>query len=67
MQNFVELQYLVDGLVNFLESLVFINDSLSSIYYLKKKTRDLDMKKKTLDTVYIAFLKKLFRITKTNV
>ena len=46
MQNFLELQYLVDGLVNFLESLVFINDSLSSIYYLKKKTRDLDMKKK---------------------
>ena len=64
MQNFLELQYLVDGLANFLESLVFINDSLSSIYYLKKKTRDLDMK--TLETVYIAFLKKLFRITKTN-
>ena len=64
MQNFLELQYLVDGLANFLESLVFINDSLSSIYYLKKKARDLDMK--TLETVYIAFLKKLFRITKTN-
>ena len=58
MQNFLELQYLVDGLVNFLESLVFINDSLSSIYYLKKKTRDLDMKKKNLRYRLYSFFKK---------
>ena len=59
MQNFLELQYLVDGLVNFLESLVFINDSLSSIYYLKKKTRDLDMKKNFRYRLFSFFKKTL--------
>ena len=46
MQNLLELQCLVDDLVDFLELSMFINASLSYIYYLMNGIGDSDMKKK---------------------
>ena len=36
MQNFLELQHLVDDLVDYLGLSMFINASLPEIYYLKR-------------------------------
>ena len=46
LQILLELQCLVDDLVDFLELSMFINASLSYIYYLMNGIGDSDMKKK---------------------
>ena len=56
MQKFLELQFLVDHLVDFLELSMFISASLSWLEHERKRM---------LDTVYFVFLKLLW-MTSTN-
>ena len=55
MRNFLELQFLVDDLVDFLELSMLINASLPYMYYLMKSIGDSNMKKKRF-VRYILFV-----------